>query len=155
MIILIRYIICKDKYTKFNYFLGFKTNRFFFFDFIFYTHIGMTTGRIRAGFLYAWTWPAGLPKKPEPALFNKRVFFCAPTHATSMPNLWPNKKKKKGLPEALNLHKPRLETHTKKKKKPKIMFINLDQKPKKKKKKPRIMFINLDQKPKNKNIGPK
>ena len=67
-------------------------------------------------------------------------------------------KKKKGLPETLNLHKPRLETHKiKKNKKSKIMFINLDQKPKKKKKKkkPRIMFINLDQKPKNKNIGPK
>ena len=38
MIIVIRYIIYKDKYTKFNYFLDFKKIDFLFFVFIFYTH---------------------------------------------------------------------------------------------------------------------
>ena len=35
----------------------------------------MATGWVRAGFLYIRTRPAGLTPKPEPAPFNKRVFF--------------------------------------------------------------------------------
>ena len=37
--------------------------------------IGMTTGRVQAGFLYARTRPVGLNPLPEPVPFNKWVFF--------------------------------------------------------------------------------
>ena len=37
--------------------------------------LGMTTGRVRDGFLYARTCPVGLPPLPEPTPFNKRVFL--------------------------------------------------------------------------------
>ena len=64
----------------------------------------MATGRVRAGFLNVRTRPAGLPKKPEPAPFKKRVFFCAPDPPCRAPRApwapppqaipWPNQKKK-------------------------------------------------------------
>ena len=40
--------------------------------------LGMTTGRVRGGFLYNQTCLVGLPPLPEPALFNKRVFLKLP-----------------------------------------------------------------------------
>ena len=47
MTIVIRYIIYKDKYTKFNYFLDFKKIDFLFFVFIFYTHTHIERERER------------------------------------------------------------------------------------------------------------
>ena len=47
--------------------------------------LGMTTGRIRAGFLYVRTRHAGLSQKPEPAPFNKWVFFLRSILAPSGP----------------------------------------------------------------------
>ena len=97
----------------------------------------MATSRVQARFLNARTQPAGLPQKLKPTLFNKRVFFCAPDSPR-----W-------DLQAPPKIRNP--------KKKPWIMFMNLDQsdqKPKKIKIKPqdaKIMFINLDQKLKNKN----
>ena len=38
----------------------------------------MAMDRVWARFLYARARPTGLPQKPEPAPFNKQVFFCAP-----------------------------------------------------------------------------
>ena len=65
--------------------------------------LGMAMGRVWAGFLNTRTQPANLSQKPEPTLFNKRVFFCAldsPYRAPQAP--WaqskirnPKKKKKK------------------------------------------------------------
>ena len=70
--------------------------------------LGMTMGRVRDGFLYAWTCPVGLPPLPEPDPFNKRIFFnpqtrpVKPLWASSshvkfgpnpQPKSWPNKKK--------------------------------------------------------------
>ena len=46
---------------------------------------GMTTGRVRGGFLYNQTCLVGLPLLPEPAPFNKRVFFKTPKSAPSGP----------------------------------------------------------------------
>lgn len=54
--------------------------------------------------------PHHLPRKPELIPFNKWIFFITqthlvgslrapPSHVTSIPNLWPNPKKKKILPE--------------------------------------------------------
>ena len=45
--------------------------------------VGMATGWVRAGFLYARTRPAGLNPLPELAPINKRVFFPNPK-----PALW-------------------------------------------------------------------
>ena len=45
--------------------------------------LGMATGRVRAGFLYTRTRPAGLNLLSEPGPFNKRVFFVAPKLAPS------------------------------------------------------------------------
>ena len=93
-------------------------------------HVGMATGRVWAGFLHTWTWPADLPQKPEPTPFNKRIFFCAPDTPHRAPRA------------SLNAcYKPRPEIPTKKKTpKTPILFINLDQKPKNKN--PRILFFN-------------
>ena len=118
----------------------------------------MATGRVRVGFFHIRTRSIGLLSKPELDPINKRVFYAGPRPALSGPTgpagptqpmpLQSEKKKKK--PEALNLHK-RTQQIRNPKNKPqdaKIMFTDLDQKPKNKN--PKIMFINLDQKPKNK-----
>ena len=73
----------------------------------------MTTGRVRAGFFHIRTRPAGQDPQPRPGPFTKRIFFPGPGPApagaprapraplgrgTSGPILWPNRKKKKSLP---------------------------------------------------------
>ena len=87
----------------------------------------------------------GLSPKPGSDPFNKRVFMRVqirpagphgprPAHATSRPN-----QKKKFLPEAVrSTHGPRSETQKINPQEAKIMFINLDQKPKNKN--PKVMF---------------
>ena len=100
--------------------------------------LGMATGRVRAGFLYIRTRPAGPTPKPELAPFNKRVFFFKSKPAPSGPvgprglrqplqgiNPWPynhkkKKKKKKTFPfkhRITQTQTHRFETQSYKKKK--------------------------------------
>ena len=55
--------------------------------------LGMATGRVWGGFLYARTRPAGPYPTPEPNPFNKQVFFMpAQTHPVGFgPNCGPNR----------------------------------------------------------------
>ena len=63
--------------------------------------LGMTTGRVRAGFFHTWTQPTGQDPWPGPGLFSVPGFFPRPGLAPAGPrleigpNLWPNQKKKK------------------------------------------------------------
>ena len=66
--------------------------------------LGMAMGRVWAGFLNTRTQPANLSQKPEPTLFNKRVFFLRPRLAMSGPvgpvqDQKSQKKKKKKTPK--------------------------------------------------------
>lgn len=42
-----------------------------------YMMLGMAMGRVRGGFFYTQTRPAGPHPLPEPSPFNKQVFFYA------------------------------------------------------------------------------
>ena len=74
-------------------------------------HVGMATGRVRAGFFHTRTRPAGQDPWPGPAPFRVPGFFPGPRPAPAGvrgargprleigPNLWPNQKKKKKSPD--------------------------------------------------------
>ena len=59
--------------------------------------VGMATGRVRAGFFYIRTRPAGQDPWPGPGPLTKRIFFPGPTGPVKGlgPICGPTKKKKK------------------------------------------------------------
>ena len=54
---------------------------------LFMSSLGMTTGRIRAGFFHTRTRPMGLSLQPGPSPFTKRIFYSGPGPAPAGPRL--------------------------------------------------------------------